>query len=84
MKLQILSIYSLHYSNLHIYRQTNLKYATQLPAVNEWAAQVVTLPFIDEVIAAIPSDWLLEETDRQVYADPGARVSASGLELDAL
>jgi len=46
-----------------------LKYATRLEAVNARAREVITESFIDEVVAAIPSDWLLEDDDRKVYGD---------------
>ena len=46
-----------------------LKYASGLPGADEWAREVITEAFIDEVIAAVPADWLLEEGDRKVYGD---------------
>lgn len=46
-----------------------LKYADQLPAADARAKEMITAQWIDEVIAVIPADWLLEEADRQVYAD---------------
>jgi len=46
-----------------------LKYATRLEAVNARAREVITESFVDEVVAAIPSDWLLEDDDRKVYSD---------------
>ncbi len=46
-----------------------LKYAGDLQAADARAREMITEPFIDEVIAAIPSDWLLEEEDRIVYGN---------------
>ena len=46
-----------------------LKQASGFPGADEWAREVITEAFIDEVIAAVPADWLLEEGDRKVYGN---------------
>ena len=45
-----------------------LKYATGLEEADARARELISEGFIDELIAAAPSDWLLEEQDREVYA----------------
>lgn len=46
-----------------------LKYAGALQEADARAREVITEAFLDEVIAAVPSDWLLEEEDREVYGN---------------
>lgn len=46
-----------------------LKSAVQLSNIDDLVKEWITPQLIDEVIAAIPSDWLVEEEDRKVYAD---------------
>lgn len=46
-----------------------LKYAGALQEADARAKEVITEAFLDEVIAAVPSDWLLEEEDREVYGN---------------
>lgn len=46
-----------------------LRYAGDLAAADARAKELITESFIEEVIAAVPSDWLMEEEDRKVYAD---------------
>ncbi len=46
-----------------------LKYAGGLAKADARAKEIITEPFIEEVAAALPATWLLEEADRQVYAD---------------
>ncbi len=46
-----------------------LKQATDLEKADAYAKQMISEAFIDEVIAAVPGDWSLEEGDRKVYGD---------------
>jgi hypothetical protein len=46
-----------------------LKGATVLEKVDSHAKEVLTDAFIDELLSAIPNDWLMEEGDRKVYGD---------------
>ena len=46
-----------------------LKHATGLEEADTRAKEILTDAFIDELMAAIPAQWLVEENDRQVYGD---------------
>jgi hypothetical protein len=46
-----------------------LKGATELSAVDARAKEILTDEFIDNILASIPSDWLVEDEDRKVYGD---------------
>ena len=46
-----------------------LKSATELSAVDIRAKAVLTDEFIDDLLASIPADWLVEDEDRKVYGD---------------
>lgn len=45
-----------------------LKCADQIENFDQQAKEILQPEIIDEIISLIPSDWLLEETDREVYA----------------
>lgn len=46
-----------------------LKSATELSAVDVHAKAILTDEFIDNLLASIPADWLVEDEDRKVYGD---------------
>ena len=46
-----------------------LKYATGLVVADARAHELITDEFIDEVVTALPTDWLVEEEDREVYGN---------------
>lgn len=46
-----------------------LKSATEFSTVDVRAKAVLTDEFIDDLLASIPADWLVEDEDRKVYGD---------------
>lgn len=46
-----------------------LKEATKIKEVDAWAKGILTDEFLEDLVKTIPSDWLVEEADREVYCN---------------